>query len=56
MIVLFNQSLKTGIVYDQSSCIKHEIAAKNNIQSVIYMDSLKIITLSDTDEIELFKI
>jgi len=56
MVVLFNQSLKTGIVYDQSSCIQHEITAKNNIQRVIYMDSLKIITLSDTDEVELFKL
>jgi hypothetical protein len=54
LVLLFNQKLDIAIGFSQDGCKLFKLIAQNNIESIVYMDNEKVVTLSDKNLIELF--
>jgi hypothetical protein len=56
LVLLYNQDRNTAIGFAKSGCKQFEIIGEDNINSIVYMDDQKIVTLTDQNVVELFKI
>ncbi len=56
LVLLYNQRRHTAIGFDKNGCKQFELIAENNINSIVFMDDQKIVTLNDQNTVELFKI
>lgn len=56
LVLLYNQDRNTAIGFDKYGCKQFEIIGEDNINSIVYMDDEKIVTLTDQNLVELFRI
>ncbi len=56
LVLLYNQDRNTAIGFTKYGCKQFVIIGENNINSIVYMDDQKIVTLTDQKVVELFKI